>query len=155
MQAEKGSFELDPSKIQEFAFRYQTLLENVRMVGSDDPEARESKATAYAAIEAGPGTYDEAEELSQRAESIDHEATECFAATLARFDYLLATGHFNEAATKVPPTHPRVRILYRWLYAAAHGKYGANRGVNGALGDALRVRKSLIAKPPRKRVPLD
>ena len=118
MQAEKGSFELDPSKIQEFAFRYQTLLENVRMVGSDDPEARESKATAYAAIEAGPGTYDEAEELSQRAESIDHEATECFAATLAqigelslvRFDYLLATGRFNETATKAPPTHPRVRI---------------------------------------------
>jgi tetratricopeptide (TPR) repeat protein len=162
-----------PSKFQELALRYQHLLEGVRTLQSDDPEVQRLKAEAAAAIEVGPSSYDRAEELLRRAEAIDREAAEHLAValekrslnaaatraqrgelSLLRLDYESAIEHFKAAAEMTPPSHPEVRLRYRWAYARALYEYGKDRGVNRALEQAIEAWRSLAQQLPRERVPL-
>jgi tetratricopeptide (TPR) repeat protein len=162
------------AKFQELALRYQRLLESARTLQSDDPEVQALKTEAAAAIEVGPSSYHRAEELLERAEAIDREATVRLTTalekrrlnaavsraqrgelSLLRLDYESATGHFKEAAEIAPPSHPEVRIRYRTAYANALCDYGTDRGINRALEDGIDVWKSLVVELPRDRVPLE
>jgi tetratricopeptide (TPR) repeat protein len=119
-----------PAKFGELAQRYGRLLEAVRAIESDDPQVQQLTAQAAAAIEAGPQRYDEAEELLQRAETIDREAMDRLEATaeqrklnaaktraqrgelsLLRLDYQSAIEHLKAAAETVPLSYPEVRRL--------------------------------------------
>jgi tetratricopeptide (TPR) repeat protein len=121
-----------PDKFRELALRYQHLLDGMRTLQSDDPEVQALKTDATTAIEAGPSSYDRAEELLKRAEAIDTKATERLAAafekrrlnaaatraqrgelSLLQLNYVSAVEHFKEAAEITPPSHPEVCILYR------------------------------------------
>jgi tetratricopeptide (TPR) repeat protein len=163
-----------PAKFQELALRYQHLLEGVRTLQSDDSRVQGLKADAAAAIEAGPSSYDSAEELLKRAEAMDREATESLAAalekrnlnaaatraqrgelSLLRLDYESAIGHFKEAAEITPPSRPEVRVRYRWAHANALYEYGKDRGINRALEKAIDQLRSLARGLARDRFPLD
>jgi tetratricopeptide (TPR) repeat protein len=163
-----------PAKFRELALRYQHLLDGVRTLQSEDPEVQGLKAEAAAAIEAGPSSYDRAEELLKRAEAIDRKAAERLTAalekrnlnaaatraqrgelSLLRLNYQSAIEHFQEAAEITPPSHPEVRVRYRWAYADALYEYGKDRGINPALDEVIDVWKSLAQELPRERVPLD
>ncbi|MDQ1472559.1 MAG: hypothetical protein QOJ99_4039, partial [Bryobacterales bacterium] len=162
------------TKFQELTLRYQHLLDGVRTLQSDDPEVQQLKVDAAAAVEGGPPSYDRAEELLKQAESIDREATERLEAalkkrglnaaatrgqrgelSLLRLDYKSAIEHFNEAFKITPPSHPEVRVRYRWAYAGALYEYGKDRGINPALKEVIDVWKSLAQELPRERGPLD
>ena len=58
----------------ELAARYQRLLESVQTLQSADPDVQALKVEAAAAVEAGPGSYNRAEDLLARAEEIDRRA---------------------------------------------------------------------------------
>jgi hypothetical protein len=70
------ALEQAPAKFQELALRYVQLLEDVRALQSEDPEVRELRTKALAAIESGPASYDLVDDYLERTERIDHEATE-------------------------------------------------------------------------------
>jgi tetratricopeptide (TPR) repeat protein len=126
-----------------------------------------------AAIEAGPQRYDEAEELLQRAETIDREATDRLEAgaeqrklnaaetraqrgelSLLRLDYESAIEHFKAAAETVPLSYLEVRVQYRFSYANALYEYGKDQGINSALVLAIETYRDALLEDARERVPL-
>src|SRR5205823_8432593 len=66
MREAQVPLEQAPAKFQELALRYVQLLDSVRTLQSDDPEVQHLKGDAAAAIEAGPASYDRADELLKR-----------------------------------------------------------------------------------------
>jgi tetratricopeptide (TPR) repeat protein len=135
---EQVPLEQVPAKLEELAQRYGRLLEAVRTLESDDPQVQQLTAQAAAAIEAGPQRYAQAEELLQRAEMIDREATDRLEAaaerrklnaaktraqrgelSLLRLDYESAIEHLKAATKTVPLSYPEVRVQYRCSYANA------------------------------------
>ena len=115
-----------PAKFQEVATRYLRLVDDVCALQSEDPEVQEFRAKALAAIESGPVSYDQADEYLERAERIDHQATEKLEAavemrklseaesrsrrgelSLVRLDYESAIGHFEAAVQWSPHRNPR------------------------------------------------